>query len=110
MKSKVTFASERVKKSLERLEGLKFENKNLKRWLERAFKDMENDAHCGIQVPKKLIPKEYVRKYKITNLWKYNLPNAWRLIYTVSPGEITVFSVVLEWMSHKDYEKRFKYR
>lgn len=109
MKSKITFADDKVKKSLERLSGLKFENRNLKKWIERALKDLENDAHCGIQIPKKLFPKEYVRKYNIDNLWKYNLPNAWRLIYTITHGEVMLFSVVLEWMSHKDYEKRFKY-
>ena len=64
---------------------------------------------AGIQIQKKLIPKEYITKYEIDNLWKYNLPNAWRLIYTVANNKVTVLSIVLEWMTHKEYEKRFKY-
>ena len=57
-----------------------------------------------------LIPKEYFRKYgKLDNLWKYNLPNAWRLIYTIKTEEVVVLSVILEWMDHKNYERRFKY-
>ena len=47
----------------------------LYRWLLRAFLDMEADAFCGIQIPKRLIPKEYLQKYRVHNLWKYNLPN-----------------------------------
>lgn len=109
MKSTVVFADDKVRKSIEKLNRIKSEDRNLKKWIERAMKDLETDAFCGTQIPKKLFPKEYVRKYKIDNLWKYNLPNAWRLIYTVTPGGITVFSVILEWMPHKDYEKRFKY-
>ena len=109
MNSKVVFVNDKAKKSITKLKTLKSENRNLKKWLERALKDLEADAFCGTQIPKRLFPKEYIRKYHIDNLWKYNLPNAWRLIYTVKEGDVMVFSVVLEWMPHKDYEKRFKY-
>ncbi len=35
---------------------------------------------------------------------------AWRLIYSVvDSGEIILISLVLEWLDHKSYEKRFKY-
>ena len=62
-----------------------------------------------LQTPKKLWPKDYVKKYNIDNLWKYDLPNAWRLIYTIKADQITVLAVVLEWFDHKDYERRFRY-
>ena len=75
----------------------------------RAFEDIENNAFCGIQIPKKLIPKEYLKKYPVKNLWKYNLPDAWRLIYSVQGKNLLVFSIILEWMDHKTYEKRFGY-
>ncbi len=88
----------------------KTEDTQLYGWLVRAFEDLEKDAFSGIQIPKKLVPKEYELKYgKIDNLWKYNLPNAWRLIYTVKKGEVVVLSIILEWMTHKEYENRFKY-
>lgn len=45
----------------------------------------------------------------IENLWKYDLPNAWRLIYSIRGGKAVVISIILEWLSHKDYEKRFNY-
>lgn len=82
----------------------------LKKQLERAFESLEEDAFIGIQIPKRLIPKEYVEKFgKLTNLWKYNLPGAWRLIYTIKNNKVSILSVVLEWMDHKTYERRFKY-
>jgi len=106
MKSKVVFGNSKLKDSFEKLKKSKTEDKKLYEWLIRAFEDLENDAFCGVQVPKKLIPKEYG---KIDNLWKYNLPNAWRLIYTIKTNEIIVLSIVLEWMGHKKYERKFNY-
>ena len=107
--SNIKFVDEKIQKAFEQLELKKGDEKKLYDWLIRAFQDIEENAFCGIQIPKKLIPKEYLQKYNLHNLWKYNLPNAWRLLYSVEHGEIMVVSIVLEWMNHKDYEKRFKY-
>ena len=109
MKSKVIFADEKVRKAFDKLKGSKGEGKMLYEQLNRAFDDIAGNAACGIRVPGKLIPKEYVSKYRVNNLWKYNLPNAWRLIYTIKGGEVVVVSVILEWMTHKEYERRFGY-
>ena len=107
--SKLKFVDEKIKKSFEELEQSTSEDKKLYEWLIRAFNDIEGNAFCGIQVPKKLIPKPYLQKYGITKLWKYNLPGAWRLLYSIEKQEIIVVSIVLEWMTHKDYERRFNY-
>jgi len=50
-----------------------------------------------------------IKKYKISNLWKYDLTNGWRLIYTIESDEIRIISIILEWFDHKNYEKRFGY-
>ena len=85
-------------------------DKNFKRQLEKSFDNLKENAFSGIQIPKKLIPKEYIKRFgKLTNLWKYNLPDAWRLIYTVKNNKVEILSVILEWMDHKTYERRFKY-
>ncbi len=107
--SKAKFFDEKIKKAFEELQQSKGDEKRLYAWLIRAFTDIEANAFCGIQVPKRLIPKEYIRKYNIHNLWKYNLPNAWRLLYSIENQEIVVVSIVLEWLPHSEYEKRFKY-
>lgn len=108
--SQIKFGDENLKKAYLELDSNRFQEKQLKEWLDRAMEDIEKNAFCGIQLAKKLIPKEYPPKYgSIDNLWKYNLPNAWRLIYTIKKEGIVVFSIVLEWLPHKDYGKRFGY-
>jgi len=109
LSSRIQFADEKVKNAFYELENAKGDEKQLYDWLVRAFNDIEDNAFCGVQIPKKLIPKEYIQKYKIHNLWKYNLPNAWRLLYSIERDEIIVLSIVLEWMDHKKYERRFGY-
>ncbi|KHO48137.1 MAG: hypothetical protein QT00_C0001G0150 [archaeon GW2011_AR5] len=110
MKSNIVFADARIKAAFNKLRASKTESKMLHEFMLRAFDDLEKDAFCGIQIPKNLIPKEYEKRYgKLNNLWKYNLPNAWRLIYTIKTEEVLVLSVVLEWMDHKNYERRFGY-
>jgi|APSaa5957512576_1039674.scaffolds.fasta_scaffold07654_4 Txe/YoeB family toxin of Txe-Axe toxin-antitoxin module len=109
MRSKIKYAEERVKSSFDKLRDSKTEDKKLYKWINRAMDDLEDNAFCGIQIRKKLIPKVYIERYGIDNLWKYDLPKSWRLIYSVVKGEVQILSIILEWMSHKDYEKRFRY-
>lgn len=86
------------------------EDSPLKKFINRAKEDLKKNAFCGIQIPKRLFPKEYIKEYSINNLWKYDLPDGWRLIYTItSKNEIELISVILEWFNHKNYERKFKY-
>jgi hypothetical protein len=99
----VDFRNILIKKAFE---NIKQTDPLLHKHLIRAFKDILENAFCGIQISKHLIPKEYA----CNNLWKYNLPDAWRLIYTLkSPNKVEIISVVLDWMNHKDYSRKFKY-
>jgi mRNA-degrading endonuclease RelE of RelBE toxin-antitoxin system len=107
--SKIQFADNKVRKAFEELKVSDKQEKDLYDWLVRAYKDIEENAFCGIQIPKKQIPKAYMQKYGINNLWKYNLPNAWRLLYSIESNSIIVVSIVLEWMNHKNYERKFSY-
>ena len=101
------FASFSVQKAFDRI---KETDKELYKHLRTAFDDILENAFCGIQIPKNLIPKEYAQKYGIDNLWKYDLPDAWRLLYTIkAPNKIEIISVILDWMNHKNYEKLFRY-
>ncbi len=104
--SEIKFADEKVKKSFEDLER---EDPVLFKIITQAFYNIKENAFCGIQVPKKQIPKEYKLEYDAENLWKYDLPKGWRLLYTIRRDEIVVFSIILEWLDHKEYERRFKY-
>ena len=107
--SKIKFADDRLIKSFEALAKGKYEDRKVYDWLLRALKDIEENAFCGIQLPKRLIPRTYINKYKVPNLWKYNLPDAWRLLYSVESNQIVIVSIILEWMNHQEYEKRLGY-
>jgi len=105
----VAFISQKLKKEFEKLEEGKTEDKKLVKFIKRAIDDLKENPFSGTKVPKKLWPKSYVKKYEITNLWKYDLPNAWRLIYTIEADEVRLVNIILEWFPHKEYEKRFGY-
>src|SRR3989338_6282582 len=101
IKSKIKFADDKIMNAFHELEN---SDKDLLKNLENAFAEIENNTFCGIRIPKRLIPREYVMKYGIKNLWKHNLPNAWRLIYSITGKEVIVISIIIEWLNHKDYE------
>ena len=104
-KVSVVFVSEKLEKEFE-----KIEESDLKKYLHRAIEDLKKNPFCGIKLKKDVFPSEYVKKYCITNLWKYNLPNGWRLIYSlIDESQVELLSVILEWFNHKDYERRFNY-
>ena len=44
------------------------------------------NPHYGEPVAKRLIPGEYVVKYSTTNLFRVELPNYWRMLYTLTEG------------------------
>ena len=102
----VVFADEDVQKAYFRV---KIDDPSLYKFLERATDDLKQNPFCGIQIPKRQIPKTYVSKYEIDNLWKCNLPNAWRLVYSVAGSEVEIIAILLEWFPHQEYEKRFNY-
>lgn len=67
--------------------------------------------HYGNPISKKLIPKEYKIKYRVTNLFRVELPNFWRMLYTLTEGEtkIEIIAFVLDIIDHKEYNKKFGY-
>ena len=106
---RVGFGDESVYKAFLELQSGKFEEKKLATLIQKAIDDLKTDPFVGIAVKQKLWPLEYIRKFSITNLRKYNLPNGWRLIYTLRGNDVEIISVILEWLPHKQYERRFKY-
>ncbi len=105
----VTFITKNLEAEFEDLKEGKYEDKKLYDFINRAIGDLKQNSVCGIKVPKKLWPKLYVQSYGITNLWKYDLPNGWRMLYTIKTDEVMVLNIILEWFDHKEYEKRFNY-
>jgi hypothetical protein len=109
MKSAVYFADEQVQQTFLNLQSGRAEDKEIFNQLNTAFDMIAMDPFCGIQVPKRLIPRVYITKYGIENLWKYNFLKNWRLMYSVAGDGTQVVTLVIEWLSHKEYERRFRY-
>ena len=81
----------------------------VKRGIVRAIKNIREDAFIGRNVRKELIPRKLVSMYSLNNLWIYDLPNGWRLLYSLKDNEIELIAAVLDWMNHKDYERLFNF-
>jgi len=107
---RVLFADEKLREAYHSLKDKKDAEHELYESLGNAFDEIKKNTACGKKIRKELWPKEYVRKYGITNLWKYDLPRGWRLMYTIGIDEISVIAIMLEWLDHKDYEMRFGYK
>lgn len=73
---------------------------------------IEKNYHYGDHIAKDLIPQEYIDNYGITNLFRVELPDFWRMLYTLTDGEskIEIIAFVLDILDHPDYNKKFGYR
>jgi len=102
----VIFLDENLEKAFNSLP----EDDILKKSIKRAIFDLKENAFCGERIRKELIPKEYIKKYKIDNLFWYSLSKDCRLIYSIIADRVEIIAAIVEYFSnHKDYEKRFKY-
>jgi len=105
-KSEVTFANDKIEKEFNSLD----ENDDLKKHIHKAIDEIKNNVFCAIPLPKRLIPKDYIQKFGIINLWKYDLPDGWRLVYSITtPNKVEILAIILEWFSHPEYERKFHY-
>ncbi len=64
---------------------------------------------AGNSVPKRQIPVYYVRRFGVNILFRYSHPQGFRSVYTLVRDDDDVSVVVLDFLSHKEYEKMFGY-
>lgn len=110
---KIQYSSEfdkDYKKLKEKAEKGSMEAQYLIGLIGRATQKLSENPEAGTQVQRKIWPREYARKYDLTNLWKFNLDRNWRLTYTLTGSQIELFLIYLECMKHKEYDRKFKYR
>jgi len=81
----------------------------LKKALKRAIENLKYNVLCGQKIARRLIPKVYFKKYDIDNLFWYQLPNAWRLVYSVEMDGVRTIVIIIEYFDHKSYARRFGY-
>ena len=74
--------------------------------IEQKINLIKLNPFYGYNLAKNLIPKEY----NVTNLWRVELSQFWRMLYTITGNELDIISVLLEFMNHDRYNKLFGYK
>lgn len=77
--------------------------------IERVKEILKENPQYGEPVPKRLIPKA-LAKLEIQNLYRIELSNYWRMLYTIEGSKTEIFLFVLYIVNHKDYNKLFGYK
>ena len=76
--------------------------------IERIREILRANPQYGNPMPKRLIPPELI-KQGIQNLYRVELSNYWRMLYTIEGSNIEIFLFVLKIFNHKEYDKLFGY-
>jgi len=73
---------------------------------------IKSDPHYGDPIAKDLIPRFYINKYGIKNLFRVELPNYWTMLYSLKDGETEaeIIAFVLDLTDHPAYNKKFRYK
>ncbi|MBU0627871.1 MAG: hypothetical protein KKC75_01670 [Nanoarchaeota archaeon] len=86
------------------------EEMQLLRSIKQKTEFVKANPFYGNNLPKVLIPEEYILKYKADNLWRVELINYWRMLYTIKGDQVEIICFVLDIMDHKGYDKKFGYK
>lgn len=82
---------------------------SLLRAIDAKVELLKTNPFIGEKIRKGLIPKEY-RRLGISSLYRLELPQFWRMLYTVRGNSIEIIAVIIDIVDHKKYNKKFKYK
>jgi len=77
--------------------------------IERIKVILKDNPQYGDAIKKELIP-EKLKREGIENLYRVELSNFWRMLYTIEGDTVEIFLFVLNIMDHKEYNKLFGYK
>ena len=77
--------------------------------IERIKNILKDNPQFGDPIKKELIPNE-LKKLNIQNLYRVELSNYWRMLYTIEGDTVEIFLFVLRIVNHKEYNKLFWYK
>ena len=77
--------------------------------IERIFDILKTNPQFGDPIKKDLIPPEFI-KSGIKNVYRIELSNYWRMLYTLEGSKIEILVFILKIFDHKDYNKLFGYK
>jgi hypothetical protein len=85
------------------------ESKAILKSFERIKDILKDNPQHGDPIRKEIIPSNF-KKEGITNLYRAELSNYWRIIYTLTGNEVEVLVFVLNIVDHPEYNKIFGYK
>ncbi len=95
----------------EKLKGIESSfHQTLLRSINRVKDLLKKNPFAGDQIPKRQIPKKYIDKYDADNVWRIELANRWRLIYTITGNQVEIINFVMDIFDHRKYDKVFGYQ
>jgi hypothetical protein len=81
-------------------------NHKFSKWINDMAEVLMENKFAGQLIRKSQIPKVYIQKYGIFNLFRYSLPEGYRSCYTILEDECPH---ILDLLSHPEYDKLFGY-
>jgi len=74
--------------------------------IKKAINQLSYNYKTGLKLGRSLpIFKYCAGKYGVNNVWKLNISKSWRILYTLVDDEIEIFSIILELVDHKTYDR-----
>ncbi|MBT4805241.1 hypothetical protein HON71_03650 [Candidatus Woesearchaeota archaeon] len=77
--------------------------------IQRVKNILKDNPQFGDPIAKRLIPGKF-KAMGIKNLYRAELSNYWRMLYTIEGTRVEIFLFVLSIVDHKQYDKLFGYK
>lgn len=106
---KVFLNEQAMKSYLELKNRTDKESRMLLNSIERVISILKQNPQFGEPIRKELIPIN-LRRAGIENLYRVELSNFWRMLYTIEGTRIEVLLFVLKIIDHKEYNRLFGYK
>ncbi|MFT4312227.1 MAG: hypothetical protein ACMXYF_03285 [Candidatus Woesearchaeota archaeon] len=78
--------------------------------IERMVDILVENPFYGENAKKSMIPKYYIETYDVSNIFIADLPDYWRLVYTLESDEIEIIAFILDIFDHEKYNKKFGFK
>ena len=85
------------------------ESQSLLRSIRRVMEILKENPQFGDPIRKELIPESF-KKIRIQNLYRVELSNFWRMLYTIEGTRVEIFLFILSIVDHPTYNKLFGYK
>lgn len=85
-------------------------HQTLLRSINRVRDLLKQNPFAGDQIPKDRIPEKYAKIYGVENVWRIELADRWRMVYSIRGDQVEIIAFVMDIFNHRDYDKVFGYK